>query len=494
VFGRAEEDAEMNAEFNRPADRPKSASFEEDFNRKALSQGRVLVNQLAILVKVAQMHDLKNEAVENAAEVLRGTISSFFDDRKSVSLNLIGEYLFLEDIRIKYNIEDFNNFDFLVSEFRKRKIGSLSFNALLDSGQLIQFVSIFSTVKADSDEVYQDIARRLGKSGISGISTDELKPPKAADDFEKIIDAAKAATKAYIRVVLRVKELYEGISAGQPADIRKLKRSVQSLVDSAYKSEKTLLKLSAIRRREDLLPRHYANVCVLSLLIGKRVGLSKYHMARLGMAALLHDIGRSSLPEGFEGEPDEESLKALYEHPRLGVQTILRLKGLNEVAVSAMIVSYEHHRNLDGTGYPPAVETKDICFYSRIVRIADNYDAATSSGIYGNVAVPPDRVLKLMSGRAGSYYDSELLGKFISAMGAYPVGTFVMLKDGRFAVVAAPGGREGLLRPHAVVVGSGDDGEAIDLSLKDDAGEYRQSIATALDPERYRVNIYKYLF
>lgn len=485
----------MSGEFKQFSGRLQGASFEADFNRKALSQGRILVNQLAILVKVAQMHDLKNEAVENAAKLLRGTISSFFDDRKSIALNLIGEYLFIEDLRIKYNVEDFNNFDFLVCEFKKRKIGSLRFNSLVDAGQLIQFVSIFSKAQTGSDEVYQDINRRLGTSGITGISADELKPPKADDDFEKIIDAAKAATKAYVRVVLRVKELFEDISAEQPADIRKLKRAVQALVDSVYRSEKTLLKLSAIRRKEDLLPRHYANVCVLSLLIGKRAGLSKYHMARLGMAALLHDIGRSSLPQEMDGEPDEEVLKALYEHPRLGVQTILRLKGLNEVAVSAMIVSYEHHRNLDGTGYPRPVETKDMCFYSRIVRITDNYDATTSSGIYGNVAVPPDRALKLMSSRAGSYYDSELLDKFISAMGIYPVGTFVMLNDSRFAVVTAPGnGREGLSKPHAIIVGGRTEGEAVDLSLKDDAGGYRQSIVAALDPERYGINIYKYLF
>ena len=152
----------MSAEFNRPGDRPQGASFEEDFNRKALSQGRILVNQLAILVKVAQMHDLKNEAVENVAELLRGTISSFFDDRKSIALNLIGEYLFIEDIRIKYNIEDFNNFDFLVCEFRKRKIGSIIFNPLVDASQLIQFASIFLTAQTESDEAYHDLAHAAG--------------------------------------------------------------------------------------------------------------------------------------------------------------------------------------------------------------------------------------------------------------------------------------------------------------------------------------------
>ncbi|MHB8173331.1 MAG: HD-GYP domain-containing protein [Nitrospirota bacterium] len=471
--------------------RPRGTSFEEGFQRRAQAQGRIMVNQFAIFMKVAQMHDLKNEAVVNSAQALLATVSSFFEERKSVSLNLIGEYLFIEDIRIKYNVEDSTNFDFLVAEFKKRKLGSLSFNTLVDADQLILFASIFLTAQTDTDEAYHDLALRLGGSGISGISTDELKPPRAEDDFEKITDAAKAATKAYIRVVLRVKELFEGISQGQPADIRKLKRAVQSLIDSAYKSENTLLKLSAIRRKEDLFPRHFANVCVLSLLIGKRIGLSKFHMARLGMAALLHDIGR----ENRTREPGEESFEALVEHPRAGVQTILKLKGLNEVAVSAMIVSYEHHRNMDGTGYPKAIETKDLSVYSRIVRIADNYDAVTSSGIYGSEAVPPERALKLMSGRAGSYYDKELLDKFILAMGNYPVGSFVMLSDGRPAVVVAPGrGADRLSRPHVAAIDKPVGAELIDLSEKDDSGENRRYIAGTLDAQRCGVNIYKYLF
>ncbi len=470
--------------------RQKGASLEDEFQRKALASGRIMVNQLAILVKVAQMHNLKNEAVVNSAQALLGTVSSFFEDRKSVSLNLIGEYLFIEDIRIKYNVEDFANFDFLAGEFKKRKLGSLVFNPLVDADQLILFVSTFLTAQTDADDAHHDLALRLGASGISGISTEELKPPRAEDESEKIIDAESAATKAYVRVVLRVKELFEGIPLGEPADIRKLKRAVQSLIDSVYKNEDVLLRLSAIRRSEDMFPRHFANVCVLSLLIGKRIGLSKYHMARLGMAALLHDVGRENRPH----DPGEESFEALSEHPRAGVQTILKLKGLNEVAVSAMIVSYEHHRNIDGTGYPKAIETKDLSVYSRIVRIADNYDAVTSSGIYGNEAIPPERALRLMSGRAGSYYDGEFLGKFIIAMGIYPVGSFVMLSDGSLAVVVAPGkGENRPSRPRVAVIGGGASAKYLDLSEKDGGG-YRLSIAGTLDPNGCGVNIYRYLF
>jgi HD-GYP domain-containing protein (c-di-GMP phosphodiesterase class II) len=297
-------------------------------------------------------------------------------------------------------------------------------------------------------------------------------------------------------VVLRVKELYDGISQGGPADIRKLKRSVQSLVDSVYKGETTLLRLTAIRKKEDLMPRHYANVSVLSLCIGKRLGLSKYQMARLGMAALLHDIGRQMLPQvtGEDEEIDYSALEVLKKHPRMGVETLLRLKGLNEVAVSAMIVAYEHHRNLDDTGYPEVVEPKEMNLYSRVVRIADYFDSATSSGIYSSFAIHPDKALAIMKPRAGSYYDSGLFELFLRVTGAYPVGTFALLSDGSTGVVCTSGRPgEGFDRPFVKVISGSEKGKEVDLTEKDGTGQYKWNIAGTLDPEQYRVNIYRYL-
>lgn len=477
-------------------ERSRSASFEDAFNKEVLARGRILVNQLAILVKVAQMHDLKNEAVSQAAESLAATLVLLLERSRGFSLVLIGDYMYIEDVRVKYNVEDFNNFDFLVTEFKKRKIGSVSFNSMVNAPELITFVSIFLTAELGSDEVYIDIARRLAASGVSGLGTEELKPPKAEEGFDKITDADVMAKKAYVRVCLRVKELFDGIKMGQPADMKKLKRAVQSLVDSAYRGERTLLRLSAIRRKEELLPRHYANVCVLSLLIGKRLGLSKYQMERLGMAALMHDIGRQGLPEDLfdsDSEMDDAALDLIRRHPRSGVETILRLKGLNEVAVSAMIVAYEHHRNLDGSGYPEALEPKEISLFSRIVRIADNYDATTSSGIYGKVAIPPDKTLSLMAKRSGKYYDPDLMAIFVGAMGVYPVGSFLLLTDGSLGVVTAAGrGPEGLTRPAVVLIGGGP-GEVVHLIQKDGKGNYTRDVARSLDPNHHHVNIYRYL-
>jgi len=478
-------------------DETRAASLEESFNRKVRSGGRVFVNQLAILVKVAQMHDLKNEAVQNAAESLAGTLGSFFQDRKNFSLTLIGDYLFIEDIRVKYNVEDFNNFDYLVQEFKKRKLGAINFNPVVDAKELIVFVDIFLTAELGRDEVYQDMVRRLGLANVSGLATEELRPPKAYEGFQRISDVVNAASRAYVRVVLKVGELFEGMEKGQPADIRKLKRAVQTLVDSIYRGEQALIRLASIRRSEQMLERHYANVCVLSLCIGKRLGLSRYQMARLGMAALLHDVGRQAIAGKLSAgeELGDEDVELIKGHPRLGVETILRLKGLNEVAVSAMIVAYEHHRNVDGTGYPEQLEAKEMSLFSRIVRIADNYDATTSAGVYGKVPLPPDKAIELMAGRSGSYYDPELLKTFVRLMGLYPVGTFLLLEDGSAGVVAAPGqGIEGGSRPAVILVDNhGAAGEVVELTAKDENGKYRRGIARSLNPQQYGINISKYL-
>jgi HD-GYP domain-containing protein (c-di-GMP phosphodiesterase class II) len=235
---------------------------------------------------------------------------------------------------------------------------------------------------------------------------------------------------------------------------------------------------------------------VLSLCIGKRLGLSKYQMARLGMAALLHDIGRQMLPQvtGEDEEIDYSALEVLKKHPRMGVETLLRLKGLNEVAVSAMIVAYEHHRNLDDTGYPEVVEPKEMNLYSRVVRIADYFDSATSSGIYSSFAIHPDKALAIMKPRAGSYYDSGLFELFLRVTGAYPVGTFALLSDGSTGVVCTSGRPgEGFDRPFVKVISGSEKGKEVDLTEKDGTGQYKWNIAGTLDPEQYRVNIYRYL-
>ncbi|MBI5190632.1 MAG: HD domain-containing protein [Nitrospirae bacterium] len=480
---------------------PDMQSFDDGFRQKGLTYGRVLVNKLAILVRVAQMHAAGNVAVDNAAEAALAVLREMFGERGSFSLTLIGEYFFLEGERIKYRAEDYPNFELLVSEFKRRRLGSLSFNSVVDAAELVSFARVFLASDISGQDAYHDLARRLGASGVSGLATGEVRAAKARQDEDDRPGSSGSARRSYVRVVAATRRLMTGIAQGQPPDIRMLKRATQSLVETVYANEPELIRLSAVRSGGNVLNRHYANVAVLSLCLGKRLGLSKYQMGRLGIAALLHDIGRLDFPEDILDKADDPASaagKLFRRHPEIGLQTLLRLKGLNEVAVSAMIVAYEHHRNLDGTGYPASVRKKEMNLFSRIVRVADNYDATTSSGIYGMIPVLPYKSVELMLTRSGQYYDPGILELFTAMVGVYPAGSLVMLSDGRMGVVSEPG-RAVAGRPRVRIVMSrvrtgGYVWEEVDTGGKDENGNYKVDVAGALDPYKCGVDIYRYLF
>jgi len=471
-----------------------SAGLEEAFYKRASVLGRSLVNQLAILVKVAQMHSLGNVAVSKAAESLVATVNALVEDRDSVALYLVGEHFFVEDGRVRYGNDDASNFFTLAAEFRKRKLGSLRFSAGLGPEEAIRFAGAFLSAQA-SAEPFADLVQQLSLAAVLEITAGELRPSKAGSTEGPAGTTDELARTAYVRVVRRIKELMVAIQSGRPPDIRMLKRASHVLIDSVYDSEKTLLRLTAVRKAGDVLPRHYVNVCVLSLLVGKRLGLSRFQMARLGMAALLHDVGRLSVPE-VSDDMDAGTWEMFKGHSRKGVETLLKLKGLNESAVSAMIVAYEHHRNPDGSGYPEQLEPKEMNLFSRIARIADNFDAATSSGVYGRISVPPPKVIEIMRHRSGQYYDRDLMALFLGAMGLYPVGSFVLLSDGTAGIVTSPGhGKEGISRPSVTLVcsGSPETGREVDLMERDGCGRYRRRIVGLLEPSKCRVNVYRHL-
>jgi len=320
------------------------------------------------------------------------------------------------------------------------------------------------------------------------------------------------AAGAYARAFIRVRRIYEDAAAGRPIESRWLKRAVLSLAEAAVADEARLLRLTALRGYGDELPRHYTNVCVLSLSLGKRVGLSGRRLLRLGMAALLHDIGRSGMPDDLfigNSEPDDDALEDLNTHPVKGFDLLLKLGGLDKDTVPAILVTYEHHMNLDGTGYPPRDKARQPDIFSRIVRIADNYDSSTSTGVYGRLALRPDKALELMRKRAVSYYDPDILSVFALMMGAYPVGSLLLLSDQTVGVVCEAGGEgDGYARPvvrlvakvpsHAGEPEGAEDGEEglpigggppVDLAEKDAAGGYAREIAGSLDPSLCRLNV-----
>jgi HD-GYP domain-containing protein (c-di-GMP phosphodiesterase class II) len=131
----------------------------------------------------------------------------------------------------------------------------------------------------------------------------------------------------------------------------------------------------------------------------------------------------------------------MREHPVYGAEQAARLTGLDR---SCIVTIYEHHQRLDGSGYPRPVAGKHQHLSSRIVGIADAFDAMTSKRSYSAARLPDEAMGVLVHG-AGAAFDPSLVRLFVRTVGLYPARSVVRLSNGGLAVVAEADTDEPLL-------------------------------------------------
>ncbi len=178
---------------------------------------------------------------------------------------------------------------------------------------------------------------------------------------------------------------------------------------------------------------HALNVTILSLLLGRRLGLGEAEMLDLGVGAVLHDIGKAELPERVrqrEGHFIAAELKAYEEHVAHGVVYARRM-GL---AAGAALVVAQHHEHCDGSGFPLRLGASKLTLPARIVALVNRYDKLCNPNLAAKALTPHEALALLFAGSAPQF-DKAVMATFIKMMGVYPPGSTVQLSDERFALV-----------------------------------------------------------
>ncbi len=193
---------------------------------------------------------------------------------------------------------------------------------------------------------------------------------------------------------------------------------------------------------------HSVNVTVVSLLMGKAMGLKQDEMHDLGMAAFLHDIGKTQLPDRvrwLEESFSSTEYKAYQDHVGQGVQ-IAKTMGLSKGALLAIA---QHHELVDGSGFPSRVKGESMSVGARILALVNRYDNLCNPSRPG-AAMTPHEALAMIFAQLKTRFDATALSCFIRMMGVYPPGSVVQLVDGRYAsVVSVNSSRP--LKPRVVV-------------------------------------------
>jgi len=317
-----------------------------------------------------------------------------------------------------------------------------------------------------------------------------------AIDDESLQRSKEVAKKTYAQSVSVTRELMTSVRMGRSPNVKKIKRVVQGIVDQILNEEASLIGLTTIRDYDEYTFTHSVNVCIFSVALGKRLGFGKVQLYDLGMAALFHDIGKSRVPAEIINKPGgltDDEWRLIAAHPWLGALALFQLRGQQDLPYRSMIVAHEHHMKLDLTGYPRPIRPRALSMFSKIVAVADGFDAATSRRSYQTQPLSPAQVLQEMRDNPRRGMDPVVVKAFINLTGIYPVGTLVVLDTFELGIVHAVNSiPEMLSRPIVRVISDSmgnllHPGTLTDLSEQSAEGAYLRTIIKTENPERYGI-------
>jgi len=264
----------------------------------------------------------------------------------------------------------------------------------------------------------------------------ELNPPQTSTEKIKRISASQERAKA--KRILSVSKravtlMFQEVRMGKALNVKAAMPLVEEISASVSRNESALVSLVRLKSRDDYTYMHSVAVCALMIALAKELKLSEAETKQVGLAGLMHDIGKAVVPLDLLNKPGaltSEEFALVKQHPSLGHEMLLQANFQDQVTLD---VCLHHHEKMDGSGYPHGLKDEQISFYAKMGAVCDVYDAITSNRPYKK-GWEPGVSLQRMANWKG-HFDEEVFKAFVRSVGIYPVGSAVILKSGRLAVV-----------------------------------------------------------
>ena len=409
-----------------------------------------------------------------------------------------------EDLQVGMFVEDFNTPWIHHPFFRSRRPihGPKEIRTILDHG--ISEVTIDTSKGRDSPKAYLpqeaegNVPERMEKEAGEGPGSEGVRPEEGRSDEIPFDQELRRAIEVYDEAKGVVKNLFEEARLGRAVRAEHAREAVQKMIDSLFRNRDALLSLSRLKAFDGYTFHHSLNVALLSLGLGTQLGILDSELLRLGLGALLHDLGKVRVPEHLirrEGTLEPHEYEVVKTHAAHGAKMLLASHSIPEECAA---VALNHHERYDASGYPRALRGAAIGKFGLISGIADVYDAMTSDRPYQK-AFTGHEALKRAYLWSGTLFHPLYVQKFIQCMGIYPVGSIVRLDNGEVGVVSRQN-RNDPLRPWVRIV-RGSDGRVFaapeDRDLRDPdpdgARPFARAVESVLDPATSGVDVIRIL-
>lgn len=452
--------------------------------------GTQILSRFHGLLRSARLYDLSNQALREQIDDMLGLLAHGTEGE--IVVVAMGQCFYLNGTRLRAEPSQTALFETLTQAFEIRRLGGVRFLDGLGAEELGAFLQLMN---AHSDPrqtpSFAETMNAAGLTHVVPVTLEELNVLSQA--FEEALEEEDQSERArarqtYQRAVRGTKAaIMRTARTGKPP-VRRVKRLVQPIVDSIMKNEYSIVGLTALREHDEYTYAHCVNVSVLSIAMGQRLGLSRTELADLGVAALLHDVGKITVPSSVLGKPGQltnDEWRLMQRHPIEGLKIVARMPGLSALTLGTLQVCLQHHIARDGGGYPKIERPHRIGPLPRIVAVADCFDAMTAHRLYRQRPFTGYEALQQLLGHEREKFDPVALWALVRTIGLYPAGT-IMLTPSGYMVLSMQPNPEDPSRPHCRIL-SRPDGS---MPIESDAALWEpmpadESVARVVLPEEF---------
>ncbi len=295
---------------------------------------------------------------------------------------------------------------------------------------------------------------REGEEEIMESSADEPVTQETLETIQKLHVEDRKRVNISESVRARVAEgvsfLYSNTASEQLADTTR--DITDELMRAIDENDAIAVDISALKVSDEYTFKHSVDVATMSMIVAKKLEMSREEIYDIGIAGLLHDIGKSKIPNEILNKPGrltDEEFAIMKQHSVFGYRILQENKDIKEPIKLAVL---QHHEKINSKGYPMGVGAEQITPYAKILSVVDIYDALVTERPYKEGFSPRDAVEMLMAMTAE--LDIVSLRGFLGSVILYPVGTTVELSNGERARVVE-NYEEAILRPKVVGLKTG---------------------------------------
>lgn len=258
-----------------------------------------------------------------------------------------------------------------------------------------------------------------------------MEPGDTEEDI-KFLEPVREETRVQARITVR--EAIRSARQNRPVQMDNIHKVVNEIMDQVLYNNDVVYNMVDLKSHDDYTYAHSVNVCILSVLTGKTLGMNQADLKDLAIGAILHDLGKVFIEQELINKPGRlspEEYAIVKEHARFGFDA---LRSKVNLSLLSAHVAYQHHEREDGTGYPRGLHSAEIHRFAKVVAVADSYDAMTTARVYKEAMMNHEAIEELVN-QSSVKYHSGVINGFCKAVAVYPIGSLLRLNTRESVVV-----------------------------------------------------------